>query len=88
MAFPDGAVGEEFTCNAGDPGDEGLIPGLGRSPGEGNVNPFQYSCLGNPRDREAWQSTVHQHFYMEETEFFFQLFFFCTPKHHLFFSPY
>ena len=38
---------------------EGSIHGLGRSPGEGNGNPLQYSCLGNPRDRGAWWSTVH-----------------------------
>ena len=37
----------------------GLIPGLGRSPGEGNGNPLQYSCLENPMDRGAWQATVH-----------------------------
>ena len=37
----------------------GLIPGLGRSPGEGNGNPLQYSCLGNSMDRAAWQATVH-----------------------------
>ena len=40
-------------------GDMGLIPGLGRSPGEGNGNPFQYSCLENPMDRGAWWATVH-----------------------------
>ena len=40
-------------------GDEGLIPGSGRSPGEGNGNLLQYSCLGNPMDREAWRATVH-----------------------------
>jgi len=40
-------------------GDMGLIPGLGRSPGEGNGNPFQYSCLENSMDRGAWQATVH-----------------------------
>ena len=40
-------------------GDAGLIPGLGRSPGGGNSNPFQYSCLGNPKDRGAWWATVH-----------------------------
>ena len=57
MAFPDGAVGEKFTCNAGDPGDVGLIPGLGRSPGERNGNPLQYSCLGDPMDRKVWQAT-------------------------------
>ena len=44
------------ACNAGDPG---LIPGLGRSSGEGNGNPLQYSCLENPMDRGAWQATVH-----------------------------
>ena len=38
---------------------EGSIPGLGRSPGEGNGNPLQYSCLGNPRDGGAWWATVH-----------------------------
>ena len=43
-------------ANAGDPGS---IPMLGRSPGEGNGNLFQYSCLDNPMDREAWQATVH-----------------------------
>ena len=36
-----------------------MIPALGRSSGEGNGNPLQYSCLGNPRDREAWQATIH-----------------------------
>ena len=40
-------------------GDEGSIPGLGRSPGEGNNNPLQYSCLGNPMDRGDWWATVH-----------------------------
>ena len=47
---------KETACNAG---DLGLIPGSGRSPGEGNGNPLQYSCLENPMDRGAWQSTVH-----------------------------
>ena len=41
-------------------GDAGLIPGSGRSPGEGNGNPLQYSCLGNPMDRGAWWATVHR----------------------------
>ena len=54
--FPDSSVGKEFDCNAG---DSSLIPGLGRSPGEGNGNPLQYSCLENPRDRGTWQATVH-----------------------------
>ena len=45
------------TCNVGDPGS---IPGLGRSSGEGNSNPLQYSCLDNPMDRGAWRATVHE----------------------------
>ena len=45
--------------NVGDTRDMGSIPGLGRSPGEGNGNPLQYSCLGNSKDREAWQARVH-----------------------------
>ena len=48
--------GKESTCQAG---DMGLIPGLGRSPGEGNGNPLEYSCLGNSMDRGAWRATVH-----------------------------
>ncbi|CAM9328695.1 unnamed protein product, partial [Rangifer tarandus platyrhynchus] len=44
------------ACNAGDPG---LIPGWRRSPGEGNGNPLQYSCLENSTDERAWQATVH-----------------------------
>ena len=56
MGFPCSSVGKESACNARDPG---LIPGSGRSPGEGNGNPLQYSCLGNPMDRGAWQATVH-----------------------------
>ena len=54
---PGGSDGKESVCNAGDPSS---IPGLGRSPGEGNGNPFQYSCLENPMDRGAWRvATVH-----------------------------
>ena len=41
-------------------GDQGSIPGSGRSPEKGNGNPLQYSCLENPKDREAWQATVHE----------------------------
>ena len=52
MTFPGGSDGEESTCNVG---DLGSIPGLGRSPGEGNGNPLQYSCLENSMDRGAWQ---------------------------------
>ena len=47
-------------ANAGNIGDAGLIPGLGRSPGGGHGYPFQYSCLENPMDRGAWQSMVHR----------------------------
>ena len=47
-------------ANAGDTRETGLIPGLGRSPGEGNGNPLEYSCQGNPMDREAWWATVHE----------------------------
>ena len=50
MSFPAGSDGKASACNAGDPG---LIPGSGRSPGEGNGNPLQYSCLENPMDGEA-----------------------------------
>ena len=46
-------------ANAGDVRDEGSIPGSGRSPGGGNGNPLQYSCMGNPMDRGTWQATVH-----------------------------
>ena len=47
-------------ANAGDVGDTDSIPGSGRSPGGGNGNPLQYSCLGNTMDRGAWQDTVHR----------------------------
>ena len=56
MHFPGGSVVKNLTANAG---DKGSIPGLTRFSGEGNGNPFKYSCLGNPTDREAWQATVH-----------------------------
>ena len=46
-------------ANAGDKGDLGFIPGYGKSLGEGNGNPLQYSCLGNPRDRRVWKAIVH-----------------------------
>ena len=51
--FPDGSVGRESACNAGDTGDVGSIPGSGRFPGGGTGNPLQYSCLKNPTDRGA-----------------------------------
>ena len=59
LGFPDGSVGKESACNSGDTGDEGSIPGSGRSPGGGNSNPLQYSHLKNPMDRGAWQAKVH-----------------------------
>jgi len=59
LGFLDGLAGKESTCNARDTGDTSSIPGSGRSPGEGNGNPLQYSCLKNPMDRGAWQATVH-----------------------------
>ena len=58
--FPRGCSGKEPTCNAGDAGHVDSIPGSGRSPGEGNGNPFQYSCLGKPMERGAWQAVVHE----------------------------
>ena len=55
-SFPHSSDGKESACSAGDPG---LIPGLGRSPGEGNGKPLQYSCLENPMDIGAWWPPVH-----------------------------
>ena len=55
MGFPGDSDSKEYACNAGDPG---LIPGSVRSPGKGNGNPFQYSCLENHRDRGAWLQSV------------------------------
>ena len=56
LDFPGGSDGKVSAHNAGDPGS---TPGSGRSPGEGNGNPLQYSCLKNPMDGGAWQVTVH-----------------------------
>ena len=55
MGFPSDSDGKESACN----GDLGLIPGSGRSPGEGKDYSFQYWCLENPMDRRAWWATVH-----------------------------
>ena len=52
-------VVKNSLVNAGDTRHAGSIPGSGRSPGDGNGNPLQYCCLGNPMNRGAWQSTVH-----------------------------
>ena len=57
MGFPSGSVVKNPPASAG---DAGSIPGLGRSSGEGNGNPVQFSCLGNPMDRGAWRATVHE----------------------------
>ena len=56
MGFPDGSEGKESACNSG---DLGLIPRWGRTPGEGNGNPLQYSCLENTMQIGAWQAIVH-----------------------------
>ena len=56
MGCPGGSDGKESVCNAGNPGS---VPESGRSLGEGNVNPLQYSCLENSMDRGAWQAIVH-----------------------------
>ena len=57
LGFLRGSMVKNSPANAG---DMDSIPGPGRSPGKGNGNPLQYSCLGNPMDRGAWQATVHQ----------------------------
>ena len=56
LGFPGGSDPKESACKTG---DRGSIPGSGRSPGKGNGNPLQYSCLGNPMGRGAWWATVH-----------------------------
>ena len=56
LGFPGGSDGKESACSAA---DLGSIPGLGRSPEEGNGNPLQYSCLENSMDGGAWWATVH-----------------------------
>ena len=57
MGFPGGSDGKESACHSG---GSSLIPGLGRSPGEVNGYPLQYSCLENSMDRGAWQATVRR----------------------------
>ena len=65
LEFPGGSVGKESALSAG---DLGLIPGLGRSPGQGNGYPLQYSCLENFMDREAWWVTEHRAAELDMTE--------------------
>ena len=67
QSFPGGTSGKVPTANAGDR-DSGLIPGLGRSTGEGNGNPLQYSCLENPMDRGVWRAIVHSAAELDMTE--------------------
>ena len=84
--FPGGSDNKESAYNVG---DLGLIPRLGRSPGEGNDNPLQYSCLGNPIGRGAWRTIVHRvtksqtlvsnfnfHFFLDNYIAFLHFFFF------------
>ena len=59
LGLPGGSVIKNLPANTEDARDMGLIPGSGRSPGEGSDNPLQYSCLGNPMNRGAWRATVH-----------------------------
>ena len=58
-SFPGSKVVKNLSVNAGDTRNMGSIPGSGRSPGGDHGNSHQYSCLGNPMDRGAWQATVH-----------------------------
>ena len=76
MGFPNDSVGKESACNPGDTGDVGSIHGSRRSPGVGNVNPRQYSCLKNPMDRVTLQATVQR--VTESQKRLKQL---CTHKH-------
>ena len=59
VGLPNSSAGKESTYSVGDTEDMGSVPGLGRSPGEGNGNPLQYSCQGNSMDKGDWQATVH-----------------------------
>ena len=68
MGFPGGSVVKNLPANAGDAGDMGSIPGLGRSPGGGDGNPLQYSCLENLIDRGAWRTTIHRVVESDTTE--------------------
>ena len=65
MGFPGCSDGKDFACNAG---DLSLTPGLGRSPGEENGDPLQYSCLENSMNRGVWQATVYEVQELDTTE--------------------
>ena len=60
MGFPNGSAGKESACNVGDTGDAGSISESGTSPGGGNGNPLQYSCLKRPLDRGVWWTVVQR----------------------------
>ena len=60
LELPQWLSGKESACDVGDSVDSGSVPGLGRSPGEGNSYPPQYFCLENLMDRGAWWATVHR----------------------------
>ena len=79
MGFPGGSKGNASACHTGDPG---LIPGSGRSPGEGNGNPLQYCCLENPMDRGDWWATVHRvvKSQMQLSDYTFFSFFYCLHR--------
>ena len=68
MGFPGGTSGKEPACQCRRHKRCGLIPGSGRSPGEGNGNPLQYSCLENPMDRGGWWAIAHGVAELDTTE--------------------
>ena len=68
LGFPSGSVVKNLPANAGNARDADSIPGLVRSPGEGNGNPLQYSCLENPMDRGAWRTTIYGVTELDTTE--------------------
>ena len=81
MGFPGGPDGKAPVCNVG---DLGSIPGLGRSPGEGNGTTIQYPCLENPMDGGAWWATVHgvAKSWTRLRDVTFTFIFHCTDTHH------